>query len=67
MLFGVEGLQVTDAEAGPDGMLEVWAVTDHVAVSLDSRGGGGAGVARRDGDAREGVRAGRGRTSIPPR
>ena len=29
MLFGVEGLQVTDVEAGPDGMLEVWAVTDH--------------------------------------
>ena len=33
MLFGVEGLQVTDAESGPDGTLEVWAVTDHVAAS----------------------------------
>ena len=27
-LFGVEGLRVTDADAGPDGALEVWAVTD---------------------------------------
>ena len=27
MLFGVEGLQVTDAQALPDGTLEVWAVT----------------------------------------
>ena len=26
MLFGVEGLQVTDAQALPDGTLEVWAV-----------------------------------------
>ena len=33
MLFGMEGLQVTDAESGPDGTLEVWAVTDHVAAS----------------------------------
>ncbi len=32
MLFGVEGLQVTDAESGPDGTLEVWAVTDHPAA-----------------------------------
>ena len=28
MLFGVEGLQVTDVQAGPDGAVEVWAVTD---------------------------------------
>ena len=28
-LFGVEGLQVTDVQAGPDGVLEVWAVTDY--------------------------------------
>ena len=28
MLFGVEGLQVIDAEAGPDGVVTVWAVTD---------------------------------------
>jgi transposase len=27
-LFGVEGLRVTDAQAGPGGALEVWAVTD---------------------------------------
>jgi hypothetical protein len=27
VLFGVEGLQVTDAQALPDGTLEVWAVT----------------------------------------
>ena len=33
MLFGVEGLQVIDAEAGPDGTLEVWAVTDHPAAA----------------------------------
>ncbi len=32
MLFGVEGLQVTDAESGADGTLEVWAVTDHAAA-----------------------------------
>lgn len=32
MLFGVEGLQVIDAQAGPDGTLEVWAVTDHPAA-----------------------------------
>jgi hypothetical protein len=29
-LFGVEGLRVTDARAGPDGVLEVWAVTDYL-------------------------------------
>jgi transposase len=29
VLFGVEGLRVTDAEAGPDGTVTVWAVTDH--------------------------------------
>ena len=28
-LFGVEGLRVTDAEAGPGGVVEVWAVTDY--------------------------------------
>lgn len=28
MLFGVEGLRVVDAEAGPDGVVRVWAVTD---------------------------------------
>ena len=33
MLFGVEGLQVTDVEAGPDGTLEVWAVTDYPAAA----------------------------------
>ena len=33
MLFGVEGLQVTDAQALPDGTLEVWAVTDHLAAA----------------------------------
>jgi transposase len=27
-LFGVEGLQVTDVEAAPDGGIEVWVVTD---------------------------------------
>jgi transposase len=27
-LFGVEGLRVTDVEAGPGGVVEVWAVTD---------------------------------------
>ena len=34
MLFGVEGLQVIDAQAGPDGTLEVWAVTDHPAARV---------------------------------
>ena len=34
MLFGVEGLQVIDAQAGPDGTLEVWAVTDHRAAAV---------------------------------
>ena len=33
MLFGVEGLQVTDAQAGPGGTLEVWAVTDYPAAA----------------------------------
>ena len=32
VLFGVEGLQVIDAEPGPDGTLEVWAVTDYPAA-----------------------------------
>ena len=27
-LFGVAGLRVTDVQAGPGGVLEVWAVTD---------------------------------------
>jgi transposase len=33
VLFGVEGLQVTDAQALPDGTLEVWAVTDYPAAA----------------------------------
>jgi transposase len=33
VLFGVEGLQVTDVEAGADGTLTVWAVTDHPAAA----------------------------------
>jgi hypothetical protein len=33
VLFGVEGLQVTDAQVGPDGTLEVWAVTDYPAAA----------------------------------
>jgi transposase len=33
MLFGVEGLQVTDADEGADGTLEVWAVTDYPAAA----------------------------------
>ena len=33
MLFGVEGLQVTDAQALPDGTLEVWAVTSDPAAA----------------------------------
>ena len=40
MLFGVEGLQVTDAQAGPDGTLEVLAVTDYPAVDSDVAGVG---------------------------
>jgi transposase len=32
-LFGVEGLQVTDVQAGPDGTVEVWAVTDYPAAA----------------------------------
>ena len=32
-LFGVEGLRVTDAEAGPGGAVEVWAVTDWPAAA----------------------------------
>ena len=32
-LFGVEGLQVTDVQAGPGGALEVWAVTDYPAAA----------------------------------
>jgi transposase len=31
-LFGVDGLQVTGVEAGPDGGIEVWAVTDYEAA-----------------------------------
>jgi hypothetical protein len=33
VLFSVDGLQVTDAGAGTDGTLEVWAVTDHPAAA----------------------------------
>ena len=33
MLFGVEGLQVIDAEPGAEGTVEVWAVTDHLAAA----------------------------------
>ena len=33
VLFGVEGLQVTDVQVGPDGTLEVWAVTDYPAAA----------------------------------
>ena len=29
MLFGMDGLRITDAEPGPDGTVTVWAVTDH--------------------------------------
>lgn len=32
-MFEVEGLQVTDVQAGPDGALEVWAVTDYPAAA----------------------------------
>jgi transposase len=32
-LFGVEGMQVTDVHAGPDGAVEVWAVTDYPAAA----------------------------------
>ena len=47
--FGVEGLRVTDAQAGPGGAVEVWAVTD-----WPGRGGvpglrGDLGPAARDG------------------
>jgi transposase len=33
VLFGVEGLQVVDAEPGAEGTVEVWVVTDHPAAS----------------------------------
>jgi transposase len=33
VLFGAEGLQVTDADEGADGTVEVWAVTDHPAAA----------------------------------
>jgi len=33
VLFGVEGLQVTDADEGADGTVEVWAVTDYRAAA----------------------------------
>ena len=32
-LFGVEGLRITDAQAGPGGVVEVWAVTDYLAAA----------------------------------
>ena len=43
MLFGVDGLQVTDAGAGADGTLEVWAVTDHPAAAACPQCGTAAG------------------------
>jgi transposase len=33
VLFGMEGLQVTDADEGADGTVEVWAVTDYPAAA----------------------------------
>jgi transposase len=33
VLFGVEGLQVTDADEAADGTVEVWAVTDYPAAA----------------------------------
>jgi transposase len=33
VLFGVEGLQVIDAEAGPDGVVTVWVVTDRAGAA----------------------------------
>ena len=33
MLFGVDGLQVIDAEAGPDSTTTVWVVTDHAGAA----------------------------------
>ena len=33
MLFGVDGLRIVEAEAGPDGTVTVWAVTDHPGAS----------------------------------
>ncbi len=32
-LFGLEDLQVTDVEQGPDGALAVWVVTHHPAAA----------------------------------
>ena len=43
MLFGVDGLQVTDAQALPDGTLEVWAVTGHPAAAACPECGTAAG------------------------
>ena len=43
MLFGVDGLQVTDAGAGADGTLEVWAVTDFPAAAACPECGTAAG------------------------
>jgi transposase len=34
VLFGVEGLRVVEADAGPDGSLTVWVVTDHPGAAL---------------------------------
>jgi transposase len=45
VLFGVDGLQVTDAGAGADGTLEVWAVTDHPAAAACPECGTAAGRA----------------------
>jgi hypothetical protein len=33
-LFGVEGLQVIEAEAEADGAVTVWAVTDHPGAAV---------------------------------
>ena len=33
VLFGVDGLQVIDAEAGPDSTTTVWVVTDHAGAA----------------------------------
>jgi hypothetical protein len=43
VLFGVDGLQVTDAGAGADGTLEVWAVTDFPAAAAYPECGTAAG------------------------
>jgi hypothetical protein len=45
VLFGVEGLQVTDVQALPGGTLEVWAVTGHpAAAACPGRSGSGSAL-----------------------